>query len=312
MDIAEHHATGFGADWVADIALDGFDPIVPDAGRADAVRVRRVAALTDRGPGRTVNRGLLFADGLRLAWDNEVTFDMIDGQRIDYLPGPGWRGALPAIFYGSIAALTLAWRGAIPFHACAVEVGGCTVLIAGTSGAGKSTLTAGLLALGTRLVADDLAVVRVANGRVMVARGRPTMRQHADTAAGVEADLCQAIPDDPRGKWLVRPRRRIDADALPLGGLLVLGEQPVAGDAEARLSLLAAQLFRPRWLATLPNQVARRRDLLTIAATLPVAGFPAIGAFDADARHARAVRALAAIRALAQLHEGKAGGRGIG
>lgn len=300
----DHCAACFGLTWYSDIALDGFSQCLPTADDARSrVQVSRVATLADRGAGRPLNRGRLYADGIRFGWADEVVFDMIDGARITYLPGPDWRGTLPFAFYSTLSALTLAWRGAIPFHAGMVEVDGQAVLIAGPSGAGKSSLTAGLLGIGARLVADDLAIVRVeagrgGAGRIRAYRGRPTMRQHRDTAARIDADLRQPIPDDPRGKWLVRPRARSSEIDLPLAGMLVLTHRPIARDAASKLALLSAQLFRPRWFAALPDQAARRRDLLAIAAAVPVDGFPVITMFDAQDQAARAHDALARIRTM--------------
>ena len=294
----DHRASAFGLTWQSDIALDGFDQAPPTTDTARRVRVTRVTALADRGEGRAVNRGLLYPDGIRLGWDDEVVFDMIDGDRIDYLPGPGWRGSLPFTFYSTISAVTLAWRGAIPFHACMIEIDGYAVLIAGRSGAGKSSLTAALLGIGARLVADDLAMIHVADGRIEALHGRPTMRQHRDTAARIDADLRMPVPDDPRGKWLVRPRARARDVALPLAGLLILTDQPLALDARAKLAALATHLFRPRWLAALPNKTARSHDLLKIAAAIPVLPFPAISTFDPHDQEGRAHRALARIRTM--------------
>jgi hypothetical protein len=310
----DHCATCFGLTWYSDIALDGFSQCLPAAeDTRSRVQVSRVATLADRGAGRPLNRGRLYADGIRFGWADEVVFDMINGARITYLPGPDWRGTLPFAFYSTLSALTLAWRGAIPFHAGMIEVDGQAVLIAGPSGAGKSSLTAGLLGIGARLVADDLAIVRVETGRVGAGRvgagrveaggirayrGRPTMRQHRDTAARIDADLRQPIPDDLRGKWLVRPRARSSEIDLPLAGMLVLTHRPIARDAASKLALLSAQLFRPRWFAALPDQAARRRDLLAIAAAVPVDGFPAITMFDAQDQAARAHDALARIRTM--------------
>jgi hypothetical protein len=320
----DHCAACFGLTWYSDIALDGFSQCLPTADDARSrVQVSRVATLADRGAGRPLNRGRLYADGIRFGWGDEVVFDMIDGARITYLPGPDWRGTLPFAFYSTLSALTLAWRGAIPFHAGMIEVDGQAVMIAGPSGAGKSSLTAGLLGIGAQLVADDLSIVRVEAGRVETGwveagdveagdveaggiragrirayRGRPTMRQHRDTAARIDADLRQPIPDDPRGKWLVRPRARSSEIDLPLGGMLVLTHRPIAHDAAGKLALLSAQLFRPRWFAALPDLAARRRDLLAIAAAVPVDGFPAITMFDAQDQAARAHHALARIRTM--------------
>lgn len=318
---ADYCASAFGLTWHSDIALDGFDVVssegpvsraaiigVPRAAiigvpRAAIMQVRRVATLTDRGPGRPTDRGCLYADGVRLGWGDDVVFDMIDGDRIEYLPGPEWRGSMPLAFYSSVAAITLAWRGAIPFHACMVEVDGHAVLIAGRSGAGKSSLTAGLLSIGARLFADDLAVVRVENAhdgsrRIEAVRGRPTMRQHRDTAARIDADLCIPVAGDLRDKWLVRPRARASDDPLPLAALMALTEQPRVLDARGKLALLAGHLFRPRRLAALPNQVERRRDLLAIAAAIPASCFPAITTFDPRDQEDRADEALARIRTM--------------
>ena len=307
---AEHHASAFGLTWHSDIPLDGFDVVSSsnDEGlRTATMRIRRVAALTDRGVGRPLTRGHLYADGVRLGWGDEVVFDLIDGDRIDYCPGPDWQGSMPVPFYSSFAAITLAWRGAIPFHAGMIEVDGQAVLIAGPSGAGKSSLTAGLLGIGARLVADDLAVVRVENAhdgdrRIEAVRGRPTMRQHRDTAARIDSDLRMPIIGDPRDKWLVRPRARTDAAVLPLAGLLALTEQPLVLDGRAKLALLATHLFRPRRLAALPNHAARKRDLLAIAAAIPVATFPAITTFDPRDQQDRADHAMARIRTMIAAH----------
>lgn len=313
--IADHYASAFGLTWHSDIALDGFDSVSSkgEAQRSATIEVRCVDALADRGAGRPINRGRLYADGVRLGWGDDIVFDMIDGDRIEYLPGPDWRGSMPFTFYSSFAAVTLAWRGAIPFHACMVEVDGYAVLIAGRSGAGKSSLTAGLLGIGARLFADDLAAVRVENGhsgagsveakcveavRVKAVRGRPTMRQHRDTAARIDADLRMPIVGDARDKWLVRPRARADDAVLPLAGLLVLTDQPLVLDGPAKLGLLARHLFRPRRLAALPNQAARKRDLLAIAAAIPVATFPAITTFDPRDQESRADHAMARIRTM--------------
>ncbi len=295
-----HCATGFGLRWRSDIALDEFDPepCLP-GGEPTDVAVHRVAEFVPREALRNVNRGQVYADGIRFAWKDEAAFDMVDGVRVAYLPGARWQGSLPSAFYSTVAALTLAWRGGMPFHGCAVELGGRAVLIVGASGAGKSSLTAGLIGLGLRFVADDLAAVRVDPGeQVQLFRGRPAMRQHPDTAASLDAAVRVPIPGDPRGKWLVRPRARTPEPALPLAGMLVLADGPPIEDAGTKLAALAAHLFRPRWLAALPNHAARRRDLMAIAAVVPAARFPAMATFDPGDQAARAQRALAAIEAM--------------
>lgn len=59
----------------------------------------------------------------------------------------------------------------------------------------------------------------------------------------------------------------------------------------AKVASLITNLFRPRWLAALPNHVARRRHVLAMAATIPIDVFPAITTFDACDQEPRAVAA---------------------
>lgn len=243
---------------------------------------------------RNINRGRTHADGFHLPWHDEVAFDLLDGGRIVYTPGPAWTGTMPAAFFGSVVALTLAWRGALPLHASAVEHDGCAVLIAGTNGAGKSTLTAQLLGLGLRLVGDDLTLLDMpaAAGPIVVRRGRPTIRLHRDTAATVAADLCKPVADDVRGKWLVRPSARTPLEALPLAGVLLLGQPdgPVAPVSAA--ALLAREMFRPQWMRALPGQIERLRGVFAIASRVPVHGAVLPERFYADPAEAARLRRI--------------------
>lgn len=274
-----------------------------DASTAHAIEVTASGAPARRPALRRVNNGLLHADGFHLSWHDEAAFDMVagdmvagdrvagdlmDGARIAYTPGPRWTGTMPASFYGSAVALTLAWRGLLPFHASAVERDGCAVLIAGANGAGKSTLTAQSLAIGARLVGDDLTVLDMPaeRGGIVVRRGRPTIRLHRDTAARVAADLCLPVAGDGRGKWLVRPTARSPLETLRLGGVVLLGppDGPLAPLAAA--TMLAQHLFRPTWMKALPGHAARLRGVLALATRVPVHGMTVPQGFHADDRTA--------------------------
>ena len=92
---------------------------------------------------------------------------------------------------------------AASIHATAVAEGDAALLLCGPSGAGKSETAAGMVALGGRLVADDLCVLRRASDGISVHRpaGRPPMLEL-------------------RGLGLVAVR---SADAVPLRGILFLG-----------------------------------------------------------------------------------------
>jgi hypothetical protein len=304
MDLP-YRARAFGIDWRSDIPLPGFDS-ASGAPSDRPVAVRRVAAFDPpplaRPGARAVNRGTVFDNGLAIGWGGEVDFVMTDGDRIDYRPGPDWTGAMPATFYSTISALTAAWRGLLPLHACAVEFDGRAVLIAGAGGVGKSTLTADLMAAGAALIADDLVMVAVDGARVgahdRVLRGRPTIRLHPDTAAALDTTDAWPVPEDPRGKWLVLPRARSLADAVEPAAILILGDEYGDGPAPAQGAMLRLfpHLFRPTWLNALPMRAALMRDLLRLSTRVPVLGFPAQTAIDPDSRRARAGAVIGRLR----------------
>lgn len=297
-----HAASAFGLRWHSDLPLPGFDPAADDDD-ALPVAIFRVDQVPDRQDGRPVGRGLVYADGVRLVVGerggiDEVTFDMVAGTSIAYLPGPCWAGTMPMNFYGTIAALTAAWRGLVPLHACAVEVSGRAVLFAGASGAGKSTLAAGLVAAGASFVADDLTMLSVSKaGQIKVLRGRPTMRLHPDTAARLDTIAAAPLADEPRGKWLVRPERRSGAAPLDLGAVLLLDK-----DAEPMRSApaigLFAHLFRPRWINALPMRGRVMADVLAITARVPIMTYPAQASYSVTDWLGRAEAVLTTVRSL--------------
>lgn len=286
----------FGLRWRSDVPLDHFAPL--EAAATPDVHVARVAALASRQPLAAVRHGYVYADGTRFPWEREAVFDSWNGNRVDYRPGPGWNDALPHAFYSTVAAHILAWRGMIPLHACAVEIDGRAVLIAGTTGAGKSSLMAGLLARGAALVSDDLTAVAIRGGVAEVLPGRITIRLGDAVAAWTEGE-CHSLPSPAtRGKHVIRPAARTSAERLPFAALLVLGEAPGALPPAARALAFARHLFRPAWLAALPGHRERQQALLTLAAQVPVIGFPALEQRGKAAHFERAGRAKALVEAL--------------
>lgn len=289
-------AKAFGFRWRSDIPLDGFDGCTSADANLPTIDVLAWKALPHRSGGRQINRGYAYSDGFRIVWEDEVAFDMTDGSQIAYVQGTGWAGKMPVSFYSTVAALTVAWRGLVPLHACAVEVDGKAVLIAGPSGAGKSTLTAGLILAGSRFLADDLTAVSVrANGQIRIVPGRPTMRLHPHTAARLDAVERHPVEDDPRGKWLVRPSRRTE-DLLDLGCILLLRSTVTSGTA-ARAVDLFDHLFRPRWIEALPNRKSLMADVLSIAAHVPMISFTMETNFGETSLQRVADEALAIVRA---------------
>ena len=292
-------ARGFGLDWRADIALGQFDPIGPSADPAD-VQVARVGQLVERSTPRKFKRGAIYPDGFRIGWDDEAMFDMFGGTRIDYCPQASWHGTLPAPFFSTVAALTLGWRGLLPLHVSAIEIGGKAILLGGAAGAGKSTLAAELLSAGAQLISDDLSVLsRPGDTSLPVAfRGRQTIRLYPRTATGVAASRLESVPDDPRGKVLVWPEQRTVHDAVPVGGLILLGTSAGPVSALELVPVLPKLLFRPAWMESIPVYAQNRAALLGLARTLPACRLPRVSGFSPDDRARRIDSALAAIARL--------------
>jgi hypothetical protein len=287
-----YEARCFGLNWHSDIALNFFDP-ANGLDSEDSVRISRVETLEPRAHQYRVGRAEIDGRGFRFTWNDEATFDMYDGRRIDWHPGARWKGALPDSFYSSVAGLTLAWRGSLPLHASSLVIGGRAWLVAGRAGAGKSTLTAELLRAGAELLADDLTAVNIDASGAHAARGRPAMRLHPASAQHVEVLQTEAVFDDPRGKLLVWPRSRAADANWPISGALLLGDEAFGPMAPAEAAAaFGNMLFRPRICNKLGDQADRRQALFDLANLVPVYRFPALQAFTEQARKERTSKVL--------------------
>ena len=67
-------------------------------------------------------------------------------------------------------AIKIPFNGSLIIHATCVDINGSGVLIVGRSGSGKSTLAINLLALGSKLVADDQCELVKKNNRFSVSK----------------------------------------------------------------------------------------------------------------------------------------------
>ncbi len=294
-----HLARAFGLIWQSDFALDHFTPLAALTAPAD-ITVQRVEQLTDRVVLKTINRGALCPDGFRFTWDDQATFDVYDTGRVEVLPLSGWTGALPWAFYSTVTALLLAGRGMLPFHACGVEVDGQAVLLCGPSGAGKSTLAAGLVAQGAGFVADDLCVIDPvgieANGSPCLLPGRPAVRLFSTVADLIGAGATTPVAGDPRGKVVASFAAAQTAAALPLGLIVMLGDQPLPSPIALRFAVMAKQQFRPKWLVQMPGHATLEQALVRIVSTVPMIALPPLGLVDPATFAARCAETMAAIR----------------
>lgn len=108
-------------------------------------------------------------------------------------------------------------------HAAVVEKGGRAMILPGEAGAGKSTLCAALIHRGWRLLSDEVAVVRVADGRLLPVPRPVSLKGQAIEivrAFAPEAVLGPTWPKTPKGPvaHLLPPREnvlRMDDPAEP-------------------------------------------------------------------------------------------------
>ncbi len=292
--MALHHAAAFGLRWSSDIPLHGFAAIA--AGAVDVV-VERTALPPERGEPRVAwSRGAVYADGFRFPAERIATFDCFDGRRLTWWPGPEWDGVFPRHMFGTVAALVLAWRGALPMHATAVEINGRAKLICGRSGAGKSTLAAGLVGLGARLISDDLTVVTRSDAGLVVHAGRPAIRLF-DTTAGYLRDMLSVTPQPDEGGKVraVLPATPL-FEPVPVADVALLEPPTRALSVLQRAASLPQHMFRPRWMATLPGHRDRLTLLQRLAGTARLLVLPSEDVRDPATFWRRAETSLAELR----------------
>ena len=251
----------FGLSWGSDHPLSEFGAI-NFPGPYD-VTVERADEVRPRPGGRPVNNGEVFTDGARFRF-GEAVFDTYGTDRVSWSSPDS--DVVPAAFYGTVAAILLAWRGFVPLHGSAVELDGQAVLIAGPSGAGKSTLCASLVRNGGRLISDDLSVLTLTpGGRLPVLLpGRRAIR--LATGAGSRTKALHEAP-------------RIDADhGVALAAMVLLQSSVVRTGPIEATNLLRKQMFRPRWMQALPY--VKQRETTIFSAAQQIAIFDAPSATD--------------------------------
>lgn len=144
----------------------------------------------DGEPDVRIHSGKMAAGSL-IAIDGVAEFAVSDGRDIWVSTAPGVSPRNVRLYLlGSAMGLLLHQRGLLPLHANAVEIEGKAVAFMGPSGSGKSTLAAWLHDRGHGVVADDVCVVRFAEGELpFVVPGLPRLRlwKEALEASGRDA-----------------------------------------------------------------------------------------------------------------------------
>jgi hypothetical protein len=155
-------------------------------------------------------------------------------------------------------------RGMLALHASAVAFGDKAVAFVGRSGGGKSTLAAHCVAIGARLISDDMLVAQPgAQGAIVVHPASVSLRlkEHAlrGLGRGVEG-LVKVAPQNE--KYFVPAAAGTEDTPRPLTRILVLDEDADAGAGRCRRMTgpaAAAALVDNAFLVQ-QNDVILRRD----------------------------------------------------
>jgi hypothetical protein len=166
--------------------------------------------------------------------------------------------------WGMPALLAFAARGDVPVHAAALEIDGEAVLLAAPGAFGKTTLAAAFVGAGHRLLAEDLACVRL-SGQAAVVPGPAMLRLRRDVADALHPPDAVVVGEDAERVHLaVAPAARGDCTPVPLRALVLLdpSEQDPslhAADGAAAIRDLLALSFR------LPTAAALERSFSELA-----------------------------------------------
>jgi hypothetical protein len=163
----------------------------------------------------------------RLTYDDVGVLTVRDGRRIELTPLSGVSARTVRLtLLGPAMAALLHQRGFLLLHASVVEMGGRAIAFLGESGSGKSTLAAALHSRGHRLVADDVAAVRLGSTGPEVYAAFPQLKLWPDTLGALGKDAASLRRVEPRRDKRAQPVEEGFAQqtAVPVARLYVVDE----------------------------------------------------------------------------------------
>jgi hypothetical protein len=182
-------------------------------------------------------------------------FHIKNGSEIVVDPKPGADPTtIRLLLLGRMMAYLLRQRGWLPLHAGAVAVKGKGVLFLGYSGAGKSTTTAAFHIAGYPVLTDDVAPVRVADGRCVLLPARPRVRLDANSRILMEGQAVQGVLEWDDKYRFELPRHSLP-EAVAVQRIYVIEDgEKISSQSippvEAVRFLSAHCFFRRRWMDT--------------------------------------------------------------
>jgi hypothetical protein len=113
-------------------------------------------------------------------------------------------------------------RGLLPIHASTLIFKDRSFVFAGNSGAGKTTLAAALINEGAFLVADDISVVELAEGKLCVRPALPVLRLWEDSVLQLGISLLNLEPVRPDLKKYYVPINQYSKVLYPIDHIFIL------------------------------------------------------------------------------------------
>lgn len=222
----QYRYLAFGLDIASALQL----PELPAGGRRADVEIRRATTLPpDWAAPAEISETQIGPNEWRLTYDDVGVLTVRDGRQIEVQPLHGVPARLLRMMVlGPAMAAVLHQRGFLLIHASVVEIDGRAAAFLGASGDGKSTTAAAMHAAGHRLVADDVAAVRVGPNGVEVYAGIPQLKLWPDAANALGHDSAR-LPRLERGIEKRAQRLRsgfAQQKALPLARIYELAYGP--------------------------------------------------------------------------------------
>jgi hypothetical protein len=199
------------------------------------------------------------------------TFRITNGSEIvvDPLPGADPE-AMRVILIGRMLAYLLRQRGWLSLHGSGVSIDGRGVLFLGASGAGKSTTAAAFHSRGHHVATDDVAPVRISDGRCILLPGRSRLRLDESSRAIVK-DASAVLQWD---KYLVDVGRGTLPESVEVKRIysLVDGDEIIKQQVPLApaVRVLSAHSFFRRGKMDLVSLQSHLRDCAAVAGTAAV------------------------------------------
>jgi hypothetical protein len=196
------------------------------AASPDFFRDATRSAVVEHSPTRWYKYARLDNGQSYLRWDELFEFLIdADGRRI----WCGWLGAvslesLQVYLLGHALSFALIKQGYEPLHATSIVIDGNAIAFLGSSGFGKSSLAAAFLAVGHRLLTDDMLLLTRTGGGYQVQPGPSRIKLFPKMARRFLAGTASAVPMNSETEKLVLP---LSADhgqsgSAPLRAIYVL------------------------------------------------------------------------------------------